>query len=87
MTLGKETPPTRRSVHVCDCYDLVFLGLQRLLDLGHSNSRAEIRAKLIDFSAVRLKAKPKSQLESTNSCKDCECMRTNQRSYHRNTRY
>ena len=52
-----------------DRHDLVFLGLQRLLNLGHSNSRTEISTKLINFSTVRLKARPESRLESTNSYK------------------
>ena len=73
---------------MCDCHDLVFLGLQRLLDLGHSNSRTEIGTKLIDFSAVRLKARPaRIPLESTTRYKSRECMRTNQRSFRQNTPY
>ncbi len=54
---------------MCNGHDLVFLGLQHLLNLAHTNSLTKIGAKLIDFSAVRLKARIRIELEPTDSYK------------------
>jgi hypothetical protein len=41
---------------MCDCHDLVRLGVKRLLNLGHSDGSTKVGVKLVDLGAIRLEA-------------------------------
>ena len=46
---------------MCDCHDFVLLGPERLFDLRHIDSPAEIGTQLVDMGAISLKADKSSR--------------------------
>jgi hypothetical protein len=66
---------------MCDCHDLVLLGLKRLLNLGHIDGCAKVCAKLVDLGAIRLEARC-GRGQNSNAHENAGYMRTNPRSPH-----